>query len=82
MADHDAGKKEFSPYIPASQSLPEITGEALVGILLAIPFAATQSTNVLNIAPAGFETPAKIIGMATGVGFAFWLYRTSLRSNE
>ncbi len=59
-----------------------ITGEALVGILLAIPFAAAQSTDVLNIAPAGFENFAKVIGMAAGIGFTFWLYRVSLRSSD
>ena len=52
-----------------------ITGEALVGILLAIPFAAAQSTDVLSLAPEGFDQAALILGLA---GFAFicaWLYR-------
>lgn len=52
-----------------------ITGEALVGILLAIPFAAAQSTDVLNLAPEGFNQAALMLGVA---GFAFicaWLYR-------
>ena len=52
-----------------------ITGEALVGILLAIPFAAAQSTNVLNLAPEEFDQTALILGLA---GFAFicaWLHR-------
>ncbi len=63
------------PYVPASQSLPEITGKAIVpGILLAIPFAVWQSTDVMTIAPDGFETAA--------VGFIFWLYRASLRASE
>jgi putative OPT family oligopeptide transporter len=54
-----------------------ITGEALVGILLAIPFAATQSTDVLRIAPVGFEPIAQLIGIATGIGFTAWLYLVS-----
>ena len=52
-----------------------ITGEALVGILLAIPFAAAQSTDVLSLAPEGFGQAALVLGLA---GFAFicaWLYR-------
>ena len=52
-----------------------ITGEAIVGILLAVPFAAAQSTDVLNLAPEGFDQAALVLGLA---GFAFicaWLYR-------
>ena len=59
-----------------------ITGEALVGILLAIPFAAAQSTDVLGIVPEGFDAAASWIGAAVVVGFIFWLYRASLRASE
>ncbi|WP_419161873.1 OPT family oligopeptide transporter [Candidatus Palauibacter sp.] len=58
-----------------------ITGEALVGILLAIPFAATQSTDVLSLAPDGFGPIASWIGAAAAVGFTCWLYRISVRSS-
>ncbi len=54
-----------------------ITGEALVGILLAIPFAAAQSTDVLALAPAGFETVAGWLGIAAFVAFCVWLYRVA-----
>jgi putative OPT family oligopeptide transporter len=57
-----------------------ITGEALVGILLAIPFAAAQRTDVLAIAPEGFETVATYLGMGAFVAFCFWLYRVAARS--
>jgi len=52
-----------------------ITGEALVGIMLAVPFAAAQSTDVLRI--PGFEGAAPLLGLAAFVGFVYWLYRTS-----
>ncbi len=55
-----------------------ITGEAIVGILLAIPFAAAQSTDVLRIAPAGFETVANGIGIVAFVLFVAWLYRVAV----
>ncbi|MDH3733429.1 MAG: oligopeptide transporter, OPT family [Gemmatimonadota bacterium] len=58
-----------------------ITGEALVGILLAIPFAAAQSTDVLALAPAGFDTMATVIGLALAIGFILWLYRASSRAD-
>ena len=57
-----------------------ITGEALVGILLAIPFAAAQRTDVLAIAPEGFETVATYLGMGAFVAFCVWLYRVAARS--
>ncbi|NNF03116.1 MAG: hypothetical protein HKN17_01510, partial [Rhodothermales bacterium] len=56
-----------------------ITGEALVGILLAIPFAAYQSTDVLAFAPEGFEPIANILGVIGFVLFCTWLYRTANR---
>ncbi|MFV1986656.1 MAG: OPT family oligopeptide transporter [Gemmatimonadota bacterium] len=54
-----------------------ITGEALVGILLAIPFAAAQSTDVLALAPDDFGTAATFIGLALAIGFTLWLYRVA-----
>jgi putative OPT family oligopeptide transporter len=54
-----------------------ITGEALVGILLAIPFAAAQSTDVLAVAPEGFESAAGVLGLAAFALFAIWLYRAA-----
>ncbi len=57
-----------------------ITGEALVGILLAIPFAAAQSTSVLRIAPEGFEPIANVLGIAGLVFFVVWLYRVAKRA--
>lgn len=49
-----------------------ITGEALVGILLAVPFAATQSTTVLAI--SGVPTVlSESLGVIAFAGFAGWL---------
>lgn len=57
-----------------------ITGEAIVGILLAIPFAASQSTEVLRLAPAGFETVANVLGVIGFLFFVTWLYRVAQRT--
>ncbi|MEX0599199.1 MAG: oligopeptide transporter, OPT family, partial [Rhodothermales bacterium] len=54
-----------------------ITGEALVGILLAIPFAAAQSTTVLQLAPEGFEPIADVLGLVAFACFIVWLYRVA-----
>jgi uncharacterized oligopeptide transporter (OPT) family protein len=56
-----------------------ITGEALVGILLAIPFAAAQSTDVLRVAPAGFETASVVLGIIAIICFLYWLYTVARR---
>lgn len=52
-----------------------ITGEALVGIALAIPFAIFESTDVLRLMPEGMETVSDLLGVAAFVFFAAWLYR-------
>ncbi|WP_047865675.1 OPT family oligopeptide transporter [Rubrobacter aplysinae] len=56
-----------------------ITGEALMGILLAIPFAAAQSAEILLIAPdtPAFTLIANVLGVALFAVFAFWLYRVA-----
>jgi putative OPT family oligopeptide transporter len=56
-----------------------ITGEAIVGILLAIPFAAAQSTDVLRLAPEGFEPVANWLGLGAFAFFTLWLYRVARR---
>ena len=56
-----------------------ITGEALVGILLAIPFAAAQNTDVLNLAPEGFGPVADVLGLLAFAFFSLWLYRVARR---
>ena len=57
-----------------------ITGEALVGIMLAVPFAAAQSTDVIKLAPEGFDTIAAGLGMIGLASFVVWLYRVALRT--
>jgi putative OPT family oligopeptide transporter len=56
-----------------------ITGEALVGIILAVPFAAAQSTDVLRLAPDGFDTVANVLGVGAFAMFCLWLYRVACR---
>ena len=56
-----------------------ITGEALVGILLAIPFAAAQRTDVLALVGAGFTPIANLLGLLSLVCFTLWLYRVASR---
>ena len=60
----------------------------LLGIALAIPFAAAQSTDVLNIAPAWIAAPfaglpvtmMQILGLAGFGFFVTWMYRVAKRT--
>ena len=54
-----------------------ITGEALMGIVLAIPFAVTQDQKAFHYAPASFGPVATAIGIAAVLGIALWIYRTA-----
>ncbi|RMH68504.1 MAG: oligopeptide transporter, OPT family [Bacteroidetes bacterium] len=56
-----------------------ITGEALVGILLAIPFAAAQDTDVLRLMPEGLVGLTEAFGVAAFLLFGLWLYRVASR---
>jgi putative OPT family oligopeptide transporter len=56
-----------------------ITGEALIGIVLAIPFAAAQSTDVLTVPLGGLGWIVPPLGVFGFVMFCFWLYRVARR---
>lgn len=56
-----------------------ITGEALLGILLAIPFAYFESTDVLTLVPASFGPYADWLGGIAAIGFIIWLYRVAVK---
>ena len=55
-----------------------ITGEALVGILLAIPFALYESQNVLVFATLPAPLPT-LLGLGAYVLFGWWLYRVAAK---
>ncbi len=61
-----------------------ITGEALVGIFLAIPFAYYESSNVLAVTPSmiglsegAFGWMESILGVGLFLAFCTWLYRVA-----
>ena len=54
-----------------------ITGEALIGIVLAVPFAILESTEALRILPAEFGWIAEILGVGVAICFMVWLYRVA-----
>ena len=56
-----------------------ITGEALMGIALAVPFALTQSTDTLRLMPEGLDWAAAPIALAAYAGFIVWMHRVAGR---
>lgn len=51
-----------------------IAGDAIIGIFLAIPFAAYQSTSILAVVGPSFKETASILGAATFLAIAYYLY--------
>lgn len=59
-----------------------IAGEALVGIVLAIPFVAYQSTNIFRIVPKAFEGSTDVLGLLVTLGILFWFYQVATKVNH
>ncbi len=57
-----------------------ITGEALIGILLAVPIVVTGSTDVFSVPEAW--RPGPLAGLAAVIFAAFMLYRTAIRTRS
>jgi hypothetical protein len=52
-----------------------IAGEALVGILLAIPFVFYQSTNVFRVVPEALVNSTDVFGLLVTIIVMFWFYQ-------
>lgn len=53
-----------------------VAGAALMGVILAIPFAIKESTDVLRIVPAGFAPIADVLGVIVALSLLTWIYFT------
>jgi putative OPT family oligopeptide transporter len=57
-----------------------ITGESLVGIILAVPFAIFQDANVWAVSGgAGLAMASKFLAAGTFIGFGYWMYKVATR---
>lgn len=59
-----------------------IAGEAIIGIILAIPFAAAERTDVFKITIPNFEIFHVLLGVAAFLGVSYYLYHISAPSHE
>jgi len=75
-ADHDTLDRVHRPGVLFAAGL--ITGEALMGILIAIPIVASGKADVLAL-PAGLHFGASL-GLVLVTGVAWLLYRTAMTS--
>ncbi|MAL17212.1 MAG: oligopeptide transporter, OPT family [Balneola sp.] len=58
-----------------------ITGEALIGIVLAIPFALFESTDALRIMPEGLAWLTNLLGVGAVICFMIWLYKVAVNKD-
>ncbi|MBS0272051.1 MAG: oligopeptide transporter, OPT family [Proteobacteria bacterium] len=54
-----------------------IAGEALVGIVLAIPFVVYQSTSVFKVVPEALENSTDVLGLLVFIAVVYWFYRVA-----
>lgn len=59
-----------------------VAGAALMGVILAIPFALAQSTDVLKLVPDNFTPIADILGTLVILGLLIWIYRVVCHSKR
>lgn len=59
-----------------------IAGEALVGILLAIPFVTYQSTNVFRIVPEALVDSTDVLGLLVTIAVLYWFYQTASKARN
>ncbi len=59
-----------------------IAGEALVGILLAIPFVAYQSTTIFSIVPEALKDSTDVLGLLVTLGVLYWFYQVGTKRRK
>lgn len=57
-----------------------IAGEAIVGILLAIPFVIYQSTNVFRVVPDALKDSTDVLGVIVSLGVFLWFYNVASKT--
>lgn len=80
-------KRVFQKRYPANQELAAkanqrglilacglVAGAALMGVMLAVPFAISQSTDVLRLVSPQFEPIAEGLGFILSLGLVAWFY--------
>jgi len=77
-ADHDTLDRVHRPGVLFSAGL--ITGEALMGILIAIPIVAYEKADVLALPLPAWLHSSQVLGLLLVAGVGWLLYRTAMTS--
>lgn len=56
-----------------------VAGAALMGVILAIPFAIAHSTDVLKIVPDNFDPIAYFFSIVVMISLIYWVYRSTCK---
>jgi putative OPT family oligopeptide transporter len=59
-----------------------VAGAALMGVILAVPFALEQSSDALKIVPDSFQNIGDILGIAVFIALAIWMYRVVVKKEK
>jgi putative OPT family oligopeptide transporter len=59
-----------------------VAGASLMGVILAIPFAISKSTDILAIMPASLGSVATLLSMLAMVGLIYWIYQTAVHKRH
>jgi putative OPT family oligopeptide transporter len=59
-----------------------VAGNALMGVILAIPFVALGSSDALALVSAHFAPIATVIGAVVTILVCYWLYKASVKTEE
>jgi len=58
-----------------------VAGASIMGVVLAIPFAITQSSDALRIMPEQYQYLSGVLGIGVTVILCAWIYRVVMRKN-
>jgi putative OPT family oligopeptide transporter len=83
---HETAEKQERAFSVAERkgllfSAGMIAGDAMIGIFLAIPFAAYQSTSVFALVDESFSQTAAILGILSFAAFGYILYNLGSRKH-
>ncbi len=59
-----------------------IAGEAIIGIIIAIPFIAYENTNVFRIVPDAIKNSTDVFGLLVFIAMIYWFYNVASKIDK
>ena len=76
--DDDSSKLKQSMLNVLLSACGLVAGASLIGVILAIPFAIKQSTDVLRLVPKSFTPISEWLSIVATLALCVWMYRQSI----